>query len=126
MSNIKFSRKQFEENLERFMRFYDRIKGRREVKDRVAVLANPDNPKSMSILSRGQCEFVSTAFFANKPEEWGNTFEGLQALAGEVMEVSPSEKGEGREQSIRFMGALSESAFIRKMGFTLAGEGKEQ
>ena len=118
-------KKKFEEYLERFMRFYDRIKGRKDIKSRVEVLANPANPKSMSILSPQQCEFVATSFFVNKPVEWGGIFEGLQDFAEEVMAVSPSKRGEGREQTIRFVGALSESGILKKLGLTVKGEEKE-
>ena len=119
------SKKEFKEYLERFMEFYDRIKGRRDIKSRVEVLASPANPKSMSILSSQQCEFVATSFFVNKVDEWEGIFEGLEDFAVEIMAVSPSKRGEGREQSIRFVGALSESGILKKLGLTVKGEEKE-
>lgn len=110
--------------MEKFEWFYNLLKGRKDVKTRVAVLATPDNWKSMSSLTHGQAEFVADAHFLNSVEEWGGIFEGLQKLAEEIMEVSPSVGGLGREQTIRFMGALSESKFLSKLGITMTGEEK--
>lgn len=101
--------------------------GKKDVKSRISVLANPENPKSMSILTSNQCEFVATAFFASSNETWGEMFKPLEQYASEVMAVSPSKKGEGREQSIRFIGALSESKVLGKLGLTMQkGEVKEK
>jgi len=110
--------------MEKFEWFYNLLKGRKDVKTRVAVLATPDNWKSMSNLTHGQAEFVADAHFLNSVDEWGGLFEGLQHLAEQIMEVSPSVAGLGREQTIRFMGALSESKILSKLGVTVSGEEK--
>jgi len=115
---------ELDENMKKFEWFYNLLKGRKDVKTRVAVLATPDNWKSMSSLSHGQAEFVADAYFVNEVEEWGEIFSGLKILAEEIMEVSPSIGGLGREQTIRFMGALSESKFLSKLGLTVSGEEK--
>ena len=103
------------------------VTGKKDVKSRISVLANPENPKSMSILTSNQCEFVATAFFASSNETWGEMFKPLEKYASEVMAVSPSKKGEGREQAIRFIGALNESKILGKLGYTVQkGEVKEK
>jgi len=112
-----------DKNMSKFEWFINLLRGRKDIKTRVSVLANPDNPKSMSVLSRGQAEFVTDAYFLKSVAEWGGIFEGLQTLADEIMFTSPSVGGVGREQTIRFMGALSESKILSKLGI-IRGEGK--
>jgi len=112
-------------NESKFEWFLNLLKGRKDVKTRVAVLANPDNPKSMSVLTHGQAEFVADAYFLSGVDEWGEIFKGLETLADEIMKVSPSIGGVGREQTIRFMGALSETKLLSKLGVTLSGEQRE-
>lgn len=113
-----------DKNMEKFIKFIDRLKGRKDVKSRVAVLASPDNWKSMSVLTHGQVEFVADAFYLSGVDAWGGLFDGLRELADEIMETSPSVGGIGREQSIRLVGALSESKILSKMGITMSGEPK--
>lgn len=108
--------------LQKFKDFFDFIKGRKDVKSRVAVLADPDNLKTMSILTRSQAEFVSEAYWVAGVEEWGGMFNGLRDLAKEKLQSNISIGGEGREQAIRFMGALSESKILSKLGVTVKGE----
>jgi len=100
--------------------------GKKDVKSRVAVLANPDNPKSMSILSRNQAESVAIAYFVSGNATWGEMFNPLKEHSNELMAVSPSIAGEGREQSIRFVGALSETKLLSKLGMTMEKETKEK
>jgi len=113
------------EQLEKFEKFLQIVKGRKDVKSRVAVLANPDNPKSMSVLTRGQSEFVAISCFLASNKTWGEMWKPLEGYAYELMAVSPSVGGQGREQSIRFVGALSESGFLKKLGINVKGEEKE-
>jgi len=96
------------------------------VKQRVAVLANPENLKTMSILRPSEAEFVAEAYFLSGVKEWGGIFKGLESLAHEKLQSNISVGGQGREQSIRFVGALSESKIWRKLGINLRGEEKEQ
>jgi len=103
--------------------FINVVRGRKDVKSRVAVLANPDNWKSMSNLTMGQAEFVQDAFWLAKMED---CYEPMEEYAQEMMEVSPSKGGLGREQSIRLMGALSESKFFSKLGLNIRGEEKSE
>jgi len=112
--------------LELFYDFIDHMKGRKDVKSRVAVLADPDKPETMSILSPSECRFVTESLWASERPQWHGIFNGLGALAIKKLYVNISKRGEGREQSIRFMGALSESKLLSKLGFNVKGEGKEQ
>lgn len=92
--------------------FLDAIEGRRDIKGRVDVLANPTNPKSMSILSPQKMKFCVNSYWA--AGKWGGIFDGLQELAKENMEFSPSgNQGIGREQVIRFIGATEEAKASR-------------
>lgn len=114
-----------EDQMEKFFKFIDRLRGRRDVKTRVQVIADPDNLKSMSVLSHGEAEFVADSYFLSGVEEWGGIFEGFEDLANEIMQVSPSKKGLGREQTIRFVGALSATKILSKLGISVGGEEKE-
>jgi len=102
--------------------FINVARGRRDIKSRVAVLANPENWKSMSNLTPSQAEFVQDAFWLHKTD---SVYEPLKNYAEEMMQVSPSKGGLGREQTIRLMGALSESKFLSKLGINVKGEDKE-
>lgn len=109
--------------MDKFEKFLNVVRGRKDVRSRVAVLANPDNYKTMSVLTKSEAEFVADAFWLANQEE---CYEPLRDYAQEKMEVSPSVGGQGREQSIRFVGALSESKLASKLGLTLKGEEKEK
>lgn len=94
------------------------LRGKKPLRSKVAILANPDDPQSMSILTRGEARFVSMAYYANSVDEWGNIFQGLQDRADTIMRVSPSLNGLGREQVIRFVGALTESKLFKELAIT--------
>lgn len=94
------------------------LRGKKPLRSKVAILANPDDPQSMSILTRGEARFVSMAYYANSVEEWGGIFKGLQDRADAIMRVSPSITGVGREQVIRLVGALTESKLFKELGIS--------
>lgn len=94
------------------------LRGKKPLRSKVAILANPDDPQSMSILTRGEARFVSMAYYSNSVEEWGGIFQGLQDRADSIMRVSPSISGQGREQVIRFVGALTESKLFKELGIS--------
>lgn len=105
---------------------FQALMGRKPIAQKVAILSNPQNPKSMSILTRGQARFVAIAYYLSGHEEWGGLFDGMKARANELMATSPSIKGTGREQVIAFIGAMGGEALLKKMGLTLKeGEVKE-
>jgi len=113
-----------EEFKEKFKWIVDLAKGRKDIKSRVAVLANPDNLKTMSILKRNEADFVVDAFWLAKT--WG-FFDPMRDYAKEKLEVNISIEGQGREQAIRFVGALSETKLLQKLGVSVErGETKEK
>jgi len=112
-----------EETKKAFEWFINVVRGRKDVKSRVAVLANPDNLESMSILSGSQAEFVQDAEWLAEEEE---CYDPMAKYAVKMMRVSPSIGGKGREQTIQFVGALNEASMLKKMGITLRGEDKEK
>lgn len=111
------------QKLAQFKEFLDTVKGNKDVKTRVQVLADPDNLDTMSILTKNQARFLANANFL-ETRSWGAMFEGLQNYAQSIREPAISISGEGREQTIRFMGALSESKFLSKLGINLKGDDK--
>lgn len=96
------------------------LMGRKPIGQKVAVLANPENPKSMSILTRGQVKFVSLAYFLSGHEEWGGLFDCLRVRADEMMATSPSLDGKGREQVIAFISAMGGGEILKKMRLSLS------
>ena len=118
-------KKRFELSLEKVKGYAEALKilgeafqalmGRKPIGQKVAILANPDNPKSMSILSRGQARFVSIAYYLASHEEWGGLFDCLKVRADEMMATSPSVNGMGRQQVIEFVGALGGQDILKKM-----------
>ena len=93
------------------------LMGRKPIGQKVAILANPQNPKSMSILTSGQAKFVALAYFLSGHEEWGGLFDATKERAKELMATSPSIEGMGREQVIAFVGALGGERLLKQMGF---------
>lgn len=87
------------------------------------VLANPDVLESMSVLNEGAARFVTVAKYDAGVEEWGGLFAGLSDYADKLMKVSPSkDHGLGREQVIRFMGAVEESKMMKRLNLSLGGK----
>lgn len=113
------------ELFEQFEKFYNLVKGRKDVKSRVAVIANPDNPKRMSIVTRGEAEYIGLSYFLVENKTWGKIFSPLVDYGKEIMDLSPSIEGKGLEHVIRFMGALSETKLLSKLGVNVKGEEKE-
>lgn len=109
--------------LDKFERFINIVKGRKDAKTQVEVLSNPENYKTMSVLTQGQVEFVQDAFWLCKVEP--KVYKDLMLYAQEMMEASPSKGGTGREQAIRYVGALSESKALQKLGIITGGDKKE-
>jgi len=115
--------KKIEKAMQKFERFINLVRGRKDVKGRVAVLANPEKLESMSILTRWQAEFVQDAEWLAEEQD---CYEPMAKYANKMMLVSPSVGGEGREQAIRFVGALSETKLLGKLGINVRGEEKEK
>lgn len=93
--------------------------GKKPIETKVTILANPKNPLSMSVLSKGQAKFVQLAEFMNGVPEWGGHFEGLKEYSDKMLAVSPSIDGLGREQVIRLIGALGETKLLQHLGLNV-------
>lgn len=118
MERVKKKAHDYAEALKEIGEGLQALRGKKPLRSKVAILANPDNPQSMSILTRAQAKFVAMAKYVNSVDEWGGLFQGLEDYANEVMKTSPSISNEGREQVIRFVGALQESKLLREIGIT--------
>lgn len=113
------------EEIKKLKELIDAVKGHKDVKTRIAVLSDPENLDTMSVLSREQAGFLSVSnWLADRPH-WGLMFQGLKEYAQSLREPSISIGGKGREDAIRFAGALSESKFLSKLGINLK-EGQER
>jgi hypothetical protein len=122
MTTGKITLEKVKEYGEIFKTWIEAFTGKKDIKSKVDVLASPDNKKSMSVLTRQQTNFVSLSYFLVTPTEWGGLFDGMKILSDEMMEVSPSVQGVGREQVIRFVGAISESKMLKSLGLTVSKE----
>lgn len=116
--NLKEKAKEYAAVLKELGEGFQALMGKKPLRSKVAILANPDDPQSMSILTKGEARFVAMAYYANGVEDWGGIFQGLQDRADAIMRVSPSISGEGREQVIRFVGALTESKLFKELAIT--------
>ncbi len=113
----------FEKSLDKFKLFIDAIRGRRDVKQRVAVLADPTNLLTMSNLRPAQADFVNVAYWASDENRgWGDMWRGLRDYATLMMQTACSIRGERAEQVIRLAGALSEAKLLSKLGIDVRGE----
>lgn len=113
------------EQLGLFKEFIDVARGHKDVKTRVEVLANPDNLNTMSVLTKNQARMIANCQYL-EGRSWGTMFEGLKEFAESIREPAISISGEGREQAIRFMGALNESKLLSKLGINTQGESKKE
>ena len=114
-----------EDVLAQFERFINIVRGRKDAKSQVQVLSNPENFKTMSVLTGSQAEFVQDAFWLYKVEP--KVYEDLKDYAQEMMEVSPSRGGgRGRDQVIAYVGALSEKQALHKLGVLVGGKDKNE
>jgi len=118
VEKLKHKAHEYAEALKEIGEGLQALRGKKPLRSKVAILAKPDDPQSMSVLTRGEARFVSMAYYANSVNEWGGIFQGLQDRADAIMHVSPSITGLGREQVIRFVGALTESKLFQKLGIT--------
>lgn len=116
----------YKEQIKKLKELIDAVKGHKDVKTRIAVLADPDNLDTMSRLTKEQAGFLSVSNWLAERPHWGSMFIGLQEYAQSLREPSIAIGGGGREEAIRFAGALSESKFLSKLGINMRGESKEK
>lgn len=101
-----------EEGIEYLRAIIEAIEGKRGIKERTHVISNPDNPETMSILTKHQAEFVKIAKWAEKNKDWGSMWSGLGRLADLELSINVSIGGKGQENVIRLVGALSETKLL--------------
>ena len=101
-----------DEELSKFERFLNIIRGKVDVKNRLSLLLNPANPKTSTQLSRNEVDFVSLSLFVAEEFE---EFNPLKTFALEFCQVSISREGWGVESSIRLNSAISESKLFRDL-----------
>ena len=113
--------------MERFKEFINTVRGKKDPKSRADVLANPDNLATMSILTQSQVEFCAVADWASHHNRgWGDMWKGLKDYAEALKAHSISKGGRGREQVIQYEASLSESKFLKQLGFTVKEGGKNE
>jgi len=90
------------------------LKGKVDPKSNLRLLLDPDKVESSTRLSANQVDFVSLSVFVARefPE-----FEPLAEYAFDFCLANISLRGEGRQEAIRLMSAMSESKILSKMGF---------
>lgn len=102
------------------------LKGQKDVKARIDVLANPENLDTMSVLTKAQTQLVATGNFLVTRPRWGRIFQGLADYAHSIEAPSISVNGRGREDAIRFMASINEAKLLNKLGINIKGEPKEK
>lgn len=107
--------KTWKNRLERFKTFVDTVRGHKDVKSRVAVIANPEKLTTMSILSKEEAHFIAVSDFLVESKHWGLMFEPMRQFAYSRLEPNISVGGKGREQTIQFVAAINESKALEKL-----------
>jgi hypothetical protein len=101
-------------NLDKLRELLDTLRGKKDVKTRLAVLTNPENLDTMSVLSKEQAHFLGeTNWLVN--QSWGKMFMPMNELAQSWREPNISINGRGREDSIEFMRAINEAKVLSKL-----------
>lgn len=104
------------QSIELFKELVDAVKGRRNVKQRLSVLSDPENKDAMSVLSKGEAGLLSAANFLASSSNWGLMFKPLQSYAQSIRDPNVSIGGRGRDDVIRFMQAMNEAKAATKTG----------
>ncbi len=113
----------FQENISKFKQFLDVVRGKIDVRSRLDAILNPTRMETSSRLSEDQVDFVSTAKWFSKT--WPELYKPLEDFADELMPATISIKGLGREEAIKFVGAIEQSSLYKAMlGSVGDGEGK--
>lgn len=112
-SLLQMAKEEFAEYTARFEKVYAILRGRVDMKSRLMLLLDPDKVETSTRLSRSQVQFVALSYSA--AEQWP-FFQPLADFARHLCLTNISLEGKGREESIRFAGALAESKLLQKMG----------
>ncbi len=116
---------QDERNLLKFKKFLDIIRGKVDVRSRLDAILNPTRMETSSRLSEDQVDFVTSANWFAKT--WPQLYTPLKDYADELMPTTISLNGKGREEAIKFVGAIEQSSLYKAMlGSVGDGEGKSK
>lgn len=108
-----------ESNFAKLKQLFDIARGRKDVKQRIGVLSDPENLDTMSILSKEEADFLAVSNWLAELEPYGGMFAPLQSYAQSIRAPSISVGGMGRQQAIDFVRAMNEAREQSKI------EGKE-
>jgi len=112
-SLLAMAKEKFEIATNRIEKILAIARGRVDMKSRLMLLLDPDKVETSTRLTRSQVQFVSLSYSA--AEQW-DFFQPLFNYARHLCLANISLEGKGREESIRFAGALAESKLLQKMG----------
>jgi len=112
-SLLEMAKEEFDKVTNRIEKVVAIARGRVDMKSRLMLLLNPDIVETSTRLTRSQVQFVALSYSA--AEQW-EFFEPLADFATHLCLSNISLDGKGREEAIRFAGALAESKLLQKMG----------
>jgi len=118
---LELAKEKFDDYVLRFEKLLSVLRGRVDIKSRLNLLLDPEKIETSTRLSRGQVQFVSLAYSAS--EKW-DFLEPLKQYAEHFCLSNISLEGKGREEAIRFTGALAESKLLQKLGILQKDEKK--
>lgn len=109
---IAFFKESPEKALALFEKFLNIARGKVDIKHRLRLLLEPDNILTTTRLTRSQIEYVSLSHFV--AEEFAEEgFEPLKREANIFCHANISFDGLGREEAIRYEGAIGESRLVK-------------
>jgi len=102
----------WDEKLERFKKFLDILRGKVEIRSRLAPLLEPSKIQTSTRLSANEVEFVTDSYFFAKcwPE-----FQPLKDFANEFCYTKISHEGLGRLEAIQFVGAVEQTKLFKAL-----------
>lgn len=100
-----------EDNLSRFARFLNIVRGKVDFRSRLRAILNPEKIETTTRLTRREIEFVNDAKWLYN--QWPQVFEPLWNYAREFMYLKISEKGLGRREAIEMMMALEQGKLLK-------------
>lgn len=118
---LEMAKEEFENFTNRLEKIIAIARGRVDMKSRLMLLLDPDKVETSTRLTRSQVQFVALSYSA--VEQW-EFFKPLADYATHLCLTNISLEGKGREESIRFAGALAESKLLQKMGL-IKGESEK-
>ena len=89
------------------------IKNRPDIKKRISLILNPDNPQSSTKLTNDQVNFIALAHYLGKAKE--SIFYPLHEFAVEFEKSSLSLNGFGIESAIALEQAINEQKLLKTL-----------